>query len=257
MCFCLCSCTGNVIRSIPWCSLVGFFLSFLGGALATSARQPLDASLSALKLESAASVLQLVWLAFALTVLVNAAAAFQAFTTSGKTRELLYSHTDSLLCGFLQFFVGITTQVSIFLLLVGTFVLQLVVAYGTAPGLVLLVVVRLACDTSEEALTSVLKVLTIITSQDSLFRHVTAAIPGAGPAVDIMDGVNGGIEAMTLCEEHSITSGLSKLIFGGTVVLLAQVLMLILAWGNLLKAWFAMRSDERKALVLGDASYQT
>mmetsp|Transcript_18792 Transcript_18792/g.59091 ORF Transcript_18792/g.59091 Transcript_18792/m.59091 type:complete len:241 (-) Transcript_18792:128-850(-) len=238
---CVCSifrCGVSFVAGLPYCSLLGFFATFVGGVVALASKGSIAHTFKVLHLSQAAFVLDYVWLLFVLTIGVNGIAAFQAITTSGKPRELLYSHSEHWCCCCLQYLLGIGMQLAIFVALIGTFVANLLCGYAVLFGLVMIIPVRITCDMGMEPLESVLQVVGLL----------SGFIGESFDASTFSNTVLGDVKI--ICSEGSLTDGIGHLCAGAIMCLLAQVWMLVLSYGNIIKVGYTM--DKRDPMSLAD-----
>jgi len=244
MCTCLlglvkvcCKGTGKAIISVPYCSLLGLLITFVGMTVALSAKGPITASMKVVGLEGSAKVLDYVWLLFFGTLLVNAVVAFQAFSASGVTRELLYAHSERWCCWCCQHVIGVPMQVLTFVILMGTFLTHLICVYVVAVGLVLLAAVSTSCSLGHAALGSFVDVLNRFT----FLSQVSSSFGGPSVSTVSID-VLGQVEY--LCSAGKITDGFAALTVGGVMCLLAQVFLLVVTFGNIIKVCHTMEKQD-------------
>lgn len=253
MCKWLCICGYDIVRSIPYLTILGVAATGVGAVLALTQKHAIVTVVSDLGLSQLESgYIHYLWLIYLITLLVNAIVLILSFLVSGKIRECCFdtSH-DSGCWGCMQIFMGPVVQFLLFLALCATFVIQIPVLWALTSIGGILTLISGACLAGEGEMKDLGKML-IHSGLTSASAHSIKQDAGE-VAADALQDLHKALNEFCALPDRSTWA--SAVIVAGTIVcLIAQSELLVFTYANFMRVWHTMiqdpeEADEKKPLL--------
>lgn len=231
---CPCYFVYGTVRSCPWFTLGGLLVSIVGSVVCIVQEKAVEEVMYQLALQQYVGFLDYFFVIFFLMLMVDALATLSAFLSSGKTREACFSQSGFCLVTCFQFLLGPLTQLLIVILLVVAFLVMLAIVIVTLPALLLLLLVYGAC------------------------------VGGAGAVGGLVHSVLGSGIARSITVESVLgvcntptkaTKAFICLLLGSFVVMLAQIVLLVFAYANLVHVRKQMKQERLSRKVPRSAAH--
>lgn len=211
----------DFLRSVPYLALIGIVAEVAGLLLVLRSKEEVDGAFEVLTISEAKLAFEFLPCIILATVGIDLIAVLQAVFVSGKLREVCCGMTETCVAGCCQclcgrFLPGITV-----LLLVCAFLVQFMWACLLINGMTIIFLVKAACANGEGTVNGLVSALALM--YRSRGNQVATALLS---------------DASKLCNEPIILhGGIGGVCVGTVACMLAQVWLLVITYGNVVRAF--------------------